>query len=275
MKIPKPKGTLIPMGGGADNEEILRRIIKETGIAKPKICYFTLATDSPKEAMQKHKKTLKGVGIKDVSFIHYELHSEADLPENIEKVKNCHAVLFGGGNQLKLSILLGGTSLMAEIKKKYYDESHFVISGNSAGAVAMPNTMIISGSSQDALIKGELELANGLDLIDNMIIDTHFAERGRFGRLIQNVTYNPGVLGLGLGEETAVVIKKGEKLEVIGSGTVVIVDGSSIDYTNLTEILDGDPITVAGIKIHLLGRGKQFLIDEKKCGQPECNKITI
>lgn len=260
----KPRGTLIPIGGGEDNKEILRRIIKETGKKRPGICYMTIATLSPHEAAQKHRKFFRDMGMTNVSIIHFDIRADADDLKNIEKIRKCHAVFMGGGDQLRLSSLLGGTLLLTEIKRRYYQEPGFVVCGNSAGAAAMSDTMIISGSSQDALIKGELELTNGLDLINNVFIDTHFTQRGRFGRLIQTVTYNPGVLGLGLSLDTAVVIHKGEELEVVGSGLVVIVDGTSIDYTNLTEIENGDPITVLGIKMHVLSSGRRFQIKDRK-----------
>lgn len=263
-KTSKPKGTLIPVGGGEDSNEVLKRIIKETGKRKPRICYMTVATTSPKEAAQKHKKFFSDMGLPNISIIHFDARTDADLSANLEKIKNCHAIFIGGGDQLRLSSLLGGTFLLALMKKRYNDEPRFVICGNSAGAAAMSNTMIISGSSQDALIKGELELTNGLSLINNVFIDTHFTQRGRFGRLIQTVTYNPGVLGLGLSLDTGVVIHGGDELEVIGTGLVVIADGTCIQYTDLTEISNGDPITVEGIKMHVLGPGKRFSITERK-----------
>jgi cyanophycinase len=163
-----------------------------------------------------------------------------------------------------LSSLLGGTQLLAEITRRYHEEARFIVAGNSAGAAAMSNTMVIAGSSQDALIKGELHLTNGLDLIDNVFIDTHFTERGRFGRLIQAVTYNPGVLGLGLSTNTGALIMKGERMEIVGCGLAVIVDGTGIDYSDLTEVSDGDPLTVQGIKMHVLGPGKIFSIRDRK-----------
>jgi cyanophycinase len=267
MKIAKPKGTLIPIGGGEDkkdNMDVLSRVVEETGKKKPRVCLITVATNLPEEVGQDYNDAFSELGISDVKIIHSESRKEADLPENLEIVRNCDAVLFSGGNQLKLSSLLGGTKLMEEIKIRYYDDSDFVISGTSAGAAAMSNTMIISGSSQDAMIKGELELTNGLDLINSVFIDTHFTQRGRFGRLIQTVTCNPGVLGLGLGEDTAVVIYKGDELEVVGSGLVVIVDGTAIDYTDLTDISNGTPITVEGIKMHVLGPGKRFSLSERR-----------
>jgi cyanophycinase len=267
MRTTHPKGTLIPIGGGEDkkdNKDVLCRMITESGKKNPKICIITVATNLPKEVAQDYRSALKALGVTDLTFIHFELRKEADSPKWIDKIKKCNAVLFSGGDQLKLSSLLGGTNLLRLIKERYYDEAKFVIAGTSAGAAAMSNTMIISGSSQSALIKGELELTNGLDLINNVSIDTHFTERGRFGRLIQTVTCNPGVMGLGLGEDTGVVIYKGDELEVVGSGLVTIVDGASITYTDLTSVNSGTPITVEGIKVHVLGPGKRFLISERR-----------
>jgi cyanophycinase len=263
-KVVKPKGILMPIGGGEDSQLILERIIKETGKKKPKICYVTVATTSPKEAAQKHKKFFKDMGMNNVTIIHFDSRKEADLPVNLLKLKECNAIFIGGGDQLRLSSLLGGTKFLDQLKKRYNESSEFVICGNSAGAAAMSDTMIISGSSQDALIKGELELTNGLNLINNVFIDTHFTQRGRFGRLIQTLTYNPGVLGLGLSLDTGVVIYGGDELEVVGTGLVVIADGTEIQYTDLTEIDNGDPITVEGVKMHVLGPGKRFSISERK-----------
>lgn len=267
MKIRKPKGTLIPIGGREDKEnrkEILKRVIEETGKKKPKVCVITVATSIPKEIAQEYKTVFKSLGIHDVFIIHFKSRSEADTSKNMEKVRNCNVLLFSGGDQLKLSSLLGGTELIARIKERYFTEPDFVIAGTSAGAAAMSDTMIISGSSNHAMIKGELELTNGLNFINNVFIDTHFTERGRIGRLIQTVTCNPGILGVGLGEDTAVVIYKGEELEVVGSGLLIVVDGTSIEYTDLTDISNGTPITVEGLKMHVLGPGKRFLITDRK-----------
>lgn len=259
----KPKGILVPIGGGEDSEDILERIKQLSGKREPHICYMTTATTSPEEAAQKHRKFFKDMGVK-ASIIHFDSRPEADTPENLTKIDDAHVLFMGGGDQLRLSSLLAGTELMRRIKGKYITNPSFVLCGNSAGAAAMPGTMIISGSSQDALVKGELELTSGLDLINNMVIDTHFTQRGRFGRLIQTVTYNPGVLGLGLSVDTGVIIKRGEEMEVIGSGLVVIVDGRGIEYSNLAEIPDGTPITVEGIRMHVLGPGTRFNIEERK-----------
>lgn len=262
----QPKGILVPVGGGEDKQQskdVLCRIIAETGKADPAICLITLATDLPEEVAAAYKSAFDDLKITSLEVIHYDARREADSEQNLEKVRNCDMVLFSGGKQLKLGTLLGGTKLLSLIRERYFDEAEFVVAGTSAGAAAMSNTMIISGSSKHALIKGTLELTNGLDLINSVCIDTHFTQRARLGRLIQTVTCNPGILGLGVGEDTCVVIREG-MLEVCGSGLVIIVDGKEIEYTDLPSIKDGDPITVEGIKVHVLGAGKKFSISERR-----------
>lgn len=271
MKSNIPKGILIPIGGAEDrldSKDILFRMIAETGKKNPQICLVTLATNLPEKMAEVYKKAFKALEITKITVIHYTGRPEADAEKNMKKIKDCDLLMFCGGQQLKLSTLMGGTALLDLIKQRYEDEGKFVIAGTSAGAAAMSSTMIISGSSEDALIKGSLELTNGLDLINNVSIDTHFTQRGRIGRLIETVTCNPGILGLGLGEDTCVVINKG-LMEVVGSGLVTIVDGNDILYTDLTEIKDGCPMTVEGIKVHILGPGKKFIIEERKLKHPD------
>jgi cyanophycinase len=266
MKLPKPKGILIPIGGGEDRDhekKVLSRVINESKKKHPRICVITLATGEPKETAAEYKKAFKALGVREIHFLHFDMRSEADTAEHLELVKNCHIVFFSGGDQLKLCTLIGGTELIKLIKTRYYGEAHFVVAGTSAGAAAMSSTMIVSGSSEEALIKGELELTNGFEFISEVFIDTHFTERGRFGRLVQTLAGNPGILGIGLGEDTAILIKDLD-LEVIGTGLVLIVDGSCIEYTDLPDIEEGTPITVEGIKVHVLGPGKHFSISERK-----------
>lgn len=266
MKNNIPKGILIPIGGGEDrldSKNVLFRVIEETGKKNPQICLITLATGFPEKVLDIYKTAFKALKISKITSIHYTSRPEASLEKNMKKIRECDLILFCGGQQLKLSTLLGGTALLELIRQRYHDEPDFVVAGTSAGAAAMSNTMIISGSSTDALIKGSLELTNGLDLINNVSIDTHFIQRGRIGRLIETVTCNPGILGLGLGEDTGVIINKG-MMEVIGSGLVTVLDGNDIIYSNLTEIKDGTPITVEGIKVHILGPGKKFIIEDRK-----------
>jgi cyanophycinase len=264
--LQKPKGILIPIGGdenGKNNREIFRRVIQETGKLVPQICLFTMAADTPEQVELEYRNSFESLGANDISVVNFHLHTEADSPENLEKVKNADVIIFCDGNQLKLSSLLGGTHLMARIKKRYKNEDNFVVIGIGAGATVMSNTVIVSCGSNDAMLKGELELTTGLNLISSIFIDTHFTERGRFGCLVQTVAFNPAVLGIGLNENTAMVIKNDE-IEVIGSGSIIIIDGTFIEYTDLTEIEHGDPITIGGIKMNFINTGNRFLIHKKQ-----------
>jgi cyanophycinase len=265
VHMPKPKGVLIPIGGHEDKKHkktILSRVIKETKKKKPLIEILTAATNEPHEYAKEYFSAFKDLGIKTVKEISLEKREESS--RFIKRIEKCDAVFITGGDQLKLTSLLGGTDLMKLIRKRYVEDKHFVIAGTSAGAAAMSNTMIASGECRDALIKGDLILNNGLDLINNVFIDTHFTQRGRLGRIIQTISANPEVIGLGLGEDTAVVIYNGNELETIGSGLVILIDGLSIKYTNLTDVDDGDEITVEGVTLHVVSPGKIFSLKERK-----------
>jgi len=266
MQTQLAKGTLIAIGGNENTKNshvVFQHIIKESGKTAPKICLFTVAADVPQQAEFEYQQLFHEMDIQNISAVNFTNHTEADTPENLDKVKNADIIIFTNGSQLKLSSLLGGTHLMARIKSRYINETNFVIAGIGAGATALSNTMIVSCDVSDAMLKGELELTTGLDLINSIFIDTHFTESGRLGCLTQIVTFNPVALGVGLSENVAIIIKN-QEIEVIGTGLITIVDGTQIDYTDVADIAHGEHITVEGIKVHFLGAGKHFLIAEKK-----------
>ena len=270
----RPKGILIPIGGHEDKEghkSVLARVIKETGKKNPIIEVITIATSLPKETLADYFEVFHSLGIKKVGDLKVENRKHASDRDIIERVRKCDIAFFSGGNQLKLTTMLNGTEFLQVLKERYDEDENFVVAGTSAGASAMANTMILSGSAIDALVKGELQLSNGLDFLNNIFIDTHFSERGRFGRLIQTVTTNPPVLGLGLSEDTAAVIYGGTEMEIVGSGLAVIVDGLEIKYTNLTDVEQGDPITVEGLVMHVLANGKRFSITERRSRHECCS----
>ena len=157
MTTEKPKGTLIAIGGNNNTVNcptVFQRIIAESGKAMPQICLFTLAADAPQQAEFDYITTFKNLKVENLSIINFATHTEADTPQNLDKVKNANIIIFTNGNQLKLSSLLGGTHLMARIKSRYINETNFIVAGAGAGAAAMSNTMIISCNVNDAMLKG-------------------------------------------------------------------------------------------------------------------------
>ena len=255
-----PKGKLIAIGGGEDkerNREVLKRFLAEIDRKDPVIEIITTATSIPDEVGDDYISAFRSLGVRDYDTLHIDEKEHANDERFIERIRKADGVLFSGGDQLKLSSILGGSEFHKTLKERYENEN-FVIAGTSAGAAAMSHTMIVRGSSADALIKGELKLTTGLGFIDDVIIDTHFTQRGRFGRLIQAVSTLPSAMGLGLGEDTAAVITGGNHIEIVGSGLVVIVDGQHIRQTTVTEIRDGEPLTVEGVVMHILCKGDKF-----------------
>ena len=153
---------------------------------------------------------------------------------------------------------------MATIRDKYEHDKDFVVAGTSAGAMAMSKVMIYEGGVHEAILKNDLKITTGMGIFDTCIIDTHFIKRGRFGRLAHAITMNPESLGIGLGEDTALIIKNGFDAECRGSGMVVIIDGNQIEQTNITEIEDGSSIFVENLRVHLLAKGSKFSIKDRK-----------
>jgi cyanophycinase len=171
-------------------------------------------------------------------------------------------VMFTGGDQLRLTSILGGTPFHDLLLDKYQNED-FIYAGTSAGAAAASNNMIYQGSSSEALLKGEVKITSGLGLIDGVVIDTHFVQRGRIGRLFQAVVGNPKTLGIGLGEDTGLLITN-NKMEAIGSGLVILVDGREIKDTNLTQVELGHPISINHLVTHVLSMNDTFDLDTFK-----------
>lgn len=168
--------------------------------------------------------------------------------------------MFSGGDQFKIATIIGGSPIAEIICKRYRNDSRFTVAGTSAGAMVMSKLMIQGGGNNEALIEYDLRISSGLGLIEDCIIDTHFIRRGRFGRLVHAVITNSGQLGIGLGEDTALLIRKGRKARCLGSGMVVIIDARYIEETNVSHVEKGDPIYVDNLRVHLLVKNCEFNI---------------
>lgn len=276
-----PKGKLIAIGGaehkGTELEVdgfqrnnlnffelgILRRVVEEAGGVNARIEVITTASMIPYEVGENYLDAFGKIGCTNIGLLHIRTRQDAMNNEYIDRIRDCDAVMFSGGNQLRLSATDGGTEFLSILKKRYKEEN-FVIAGTSAGAMAMSNTMIYEGNAARAHLKGEVKITTGLGFLNNVIIDSHFEKRGRFGRLAQAVAANPGCIGIGLGEDTGMLITEGNKMEGIGSGLVVIVDGHEILHSNIADIPDGNPISLENLKVHFCEKGNGYLINERK-----------
>ncbi|TCJ17640.1 cyanophycinase [Flaviaesturariibacter flavus] len=275
-----PKGKLIAVGGaedkGTDLEKgeilrnnlnffelgILRRIVEEAGGTDARIEVVTTASMIPDEVGANYLNAFGKIGCTNVGVMRIRDRADAQVQEYLDRLLNCDAIMFSGGNQLRLSTTFGGTQFHNILLNRYRSE-HFIIAGTSAGAMAMSRTMIYEGNAAKAHLKGEVKISTGLGFIDNVIIDSHFEKRGRFGRLAQAVATNPGCIGIGLGEDTGMLITDGNKMEAIGSGLVMILDGHDIRHSNIADIPDGNPISLENLKVHLCEKGNGYLVRER------------
>ncbi|MEP6700406.1 MAG: cyanophycinase [Bacteroidota bacterium] len=276
-----PKGKLIAIGGaedkGTDLEAgefrrnnlnffelgILRRVVEEAGGPAARIEVITTASMIPYEVGENYLNAFGKIGCTNVGIMHIRTRQDAMNKDYVERIRQCDAAMFSGGNQLRLSATDGGTEFLSILKTRYLEEN-FMIAGTSAGAMAMSNTMIYEGNAIRAHLKGEVKITTGLGFINSIIIDSHFEKRGRFGRLVQAVAANPSSIGIGLGEDTGMLILEGNKMEAIGSGLVVIIDGHDILHSNIADIPDGNPISLENLKVHFCEKGNGYLIKERK-----------
>ena len=276
------KGILVSIGGaedkGTDLEAgiidrnrlnffelgILKNFISLIDKTNPRIEVITTASTIPDEVGENYLDAFAKLDCLNVGHIRIRNREDASNEDNLAKLNAADAIMFSGGNQLKLTTIFGGTDFLRILSERFFNDEKFVVAGTSAGAMAMSNTMIYEGNASKAHLKGEVKLTTGLAFIKDVIIDSHFDKRGRFARLAQAVAANPQALGIGLGEDTGVIIRNDDTLEIIGSGAVFLVDGQNIRHNNIAEISDGMPISVENIKVHILERGNQFNIVTKK-----------
>jgi cyanophycinase len=277
-----PQGKLFAIGGaedkGSDLEKgemvrnnlnffelgILRHIFEEAGGPGIRMEVVTTASMIPNEVGENYLNAFGKIGCTNVGLMPIRNRADAMDKEYIDRVKKCDALMFSGGNQLRLSATFGGTEFLEIALNRYNEEKNFVVAGTSAGAMAMSNTMIYEGNATTAHLKGEVKITTGLGFMDDVIFDSHFEKRGRFGRLAQAIATNPSAVGIGLGEDTGMLIKEGNIMEAIGSGLVMIIDGHDIMHSNIGDIPDGNPISVENIKVHFCEKGNGYLLKERK-----------
>jgi cyanophycinase len=255
-----PKGILVAIGGNEDKKKdlnILRTTVNLAANESPGIALITSASAEPEETAESYRKVFDKLNVRNVHVIHIQTRDEALNEDVLEDVRKADIVFFTGGNQLRITSILGGSPIHEEIRRKYFEEK-CVVAGTSAGASALPETMIYEGESPEALKKGTVQMTCGLGLVRKVVIDSHFIKRGRFSRLMEMVATNPGITGLGLGEDTGVIISDGHFLKAIGQGLIVIFDGKHILHSNISNIKIGEAIALQNVIVHTLVRGYQY-----------------
>ena len=272
------KGTLIPIGGNEDkgteeneqytqefiSEGILYHVVKEAGGVDANIVVIPTASSIPVEVGENYLEAFTTLGCKNIAVLDIRSKEDSEKEDSIELIKNADCVMFSGGDQSKITKKIGGTTIHEILVDRYKNKEGFVIAGTSAGAMAMANEMIAGGSASEAFIKGAVTMYKGLNLIPELIIDTHFIRRGRFGRQSEAVAKHPNLIGIGLAEDTGMVIKNGSDCTVIGSGMVIVFDGSKLTHNNEKILNEGTPMTMANLTVHVLSNGDNYDIKNRK-----------
>lgn len=264
------QGKLLLIGGAEDKTEgmqLLRVLVDEAGGPAARIEVITTASAVPEETWERYQQAFNKIGVAYVAHMDIGSRSEAESPELLERISAASAILFTGGDQLRITSILDGTPVVTAIRKHSFDENG-LIAGTSAGAAALSGTIIYNGNAPEALRKGGVAMTGGLALISNTVVDTHFVARGRIGRLIQVVAGNPRLIGIGLGEDTGVMVTHGTSCKVVGSGLVIIVDGTKIGFTSVFDVEHMEPFSVENITMHVLSSGAGFDLETRAFQAP-------
>lgn len=277
-----PKGKLLIIGGheekgdeeeslnvakrvkGYEHFEILGALMQQVKGVNGIIEIITSASSIPEEMEKWYFNAYQSAGFNDVGFLRMNKWTSADESSYLERIKKAHAVFFTGGDQVKLVKEINGTPILEAVKKKYFEDADFILAGTSAGAMSMAEIIIEDGLIGEVLFKDDLQIGKGFDLIKNIIVDTHFIQRGRFARLAQAVIQNPDCLGIGLSENTSLLISGENEAECKGSGMVIIIDGSHMGQNNGKTANENNAVVAEDLRVHILADGCKFFLKDKK-----------
>lgn len=269
------RGKLVIIGGhenkgeSGDNRKdfaetgILERIVNESAKGKnSKIEIVTTASTVPEEVGDDYVKAFHKLKVTNVGMLHITSREESETDATIKRIKNADVIFFTGGDQIRLTSILGGSLFLNIIKERLASDPKFIYAGTSAGAAAASESMICNGESDNAINKGEVKTSTGFGLLENVVFDTHFIARGRIGRLFQIVVTNPEILGIGIEENTGLLIQ-GNKMEAIGPGMTILIDGHEIKGSNLLDIKAGIPLSIDSLKLHVMSKTDVFNLTKR------------
>ena len=271
------KGVLIPIGGNEDKgynqedvyaldfieEGILQHVVKQAGGKHAKIVIIPAASSIPKEVTGNYRDAFTKLGCTNVHRLKIRERADSEKEKSIELIKTADAVMFSGGDQSKIVAKMGGTTIHKIMIDRYHNEN-FVIAGTSAGAMCMSGEMITGGNNTDSFRKGTVFMDKGMGFIPSLIIDSHFIRRGRFGRLTEAVAKYPDLVGVGLAEDTGLIIRKDKEFQVIGSGMAIVFDARNSTHNNQRILDEGTPMTLTNLTTHILSNGDRFEIKTRR-----------
>jgi cyanophycinase len=279
-RAPVPNGCLLIIGG-AENKgedkakkketsdeferlEILKTFIKLTAKENPVIEVITSASSEGEESFGDYRKAFEELKVPNIGHIHHDNRGQVKEDKAIlERIKKADGIFFAGGDQLRYTSFYGGTSFLTALKNRYIHD-RLVVAGTSAGAMAMSTPMIYAGNDEVQELGGMIKVTTGLEFLRDVCIDTHFVSRGRVVRMAQVVVTNPTCIGVGIEEDTAMVVRNGVEAEIIGSGTLIILEGFEITEGSTEHFTAKKPITIRDLRMHILSSGDKYTI-------PQCN----
>jgi cyanophycinase len=267
-------GKLIAIGGNEDkanNLVVLKRVVEEVNKKEFNVAVLTTASEEPAKRAKEYRQVFSNLGASKIEVLDIKKRFQANDEKLVEIVQNSDLIFIGGGDQLRLTTIIGGSKILTAMQKRL--EEGALVAGTSAGAAVFSDTMIYEGKSEEGLVKGRVLTTSGFGFVENIVFDTHFMARGRIGRLVQIVTTNPTCIGVGIGEDSGVLLKGDGTMKVIGTGQVVVVDGSEIGHSNIMTIEPGLPIAVENIRLHSLVHGYSYNFKKRRFIKPTIKVI--
>ena len=257
------RGYVIPIGGAEEklhDPEILDRFVEVCGGRKSRISIIPTASEL-EDTGRNYEKLFRQLGVRHARVLPFETREDCNSSHALEYIDRSDGVFMTGGNQLRLSTTLGGTEVATRIRRRNAAGMH--VAGTSAGAAFMPEHMIAGGSEGSTPSPDKVTLAPGLGLTNKFIVDQHFRQRDRLGRLLTALAYNPFAVGIGLDEDTAAFIRPGDDFEVVGSGGITVIDPTDLSYSSMDRARRGEPVSLIGVKLHILVSGGRFDIESR------------
>jgi cyanophycinase len=267
-KVPA-KGALVAIGGAEDKTsgaDILRRVLTLSAREAPVVGVITTASSIPDEVFTGYRGVFSKIGASEVLDIRIRSRKDAEADAFVEMIERSDVIFLSGGDQMRLTNILGASRALSTVRTRRADGA--VIAGTSAGAACQSRTMVYGGPADDCLRKGAVKMTAGFGLVDDVIMDTHFLERGRFSRLMEVGATNPELLGVGLGEDAAVLFD-GPLMRVFGPGHVILIDSSRITGSNVFDLVDGDAVSVQNVIMHALVDGYAYSITDRRVLSPD------